>query len=250
MHILGLAISYCAVILEGLLILRGAKGGLFRLFPLFYSYIIYACCGTLAMYVIYWQYARGYPSAFWIYYLVSVLVEFTVVVEISDQLFRPFPAIRHLGRAITIIISVALGMIYMLPVALSPPRRDTALLGLVLRASVIKAIILVALLIAARHYRLKLGKNVAGLILGFSVYLGVNIANLAAAKVFGPALYGGMLWIMAPLAYTMCLAVWTIALWKLAPATNVGTLPVGARAEAVELELNRYNHELSRFLHK
>ena len=54
MHILGMAISFCAFLLEGLLILRGAGSRLFRLFPLFYSYIIYVFCGILGMYLIYW----------------------------------------------------------------------------------------------------------------------------------------------------------------------------------------------------
>ncbi len=53
------------------------------------------------MYLIYWLYPQVYPSAYWIYYLVSILVEFTVLVEISDQIFQPFPAIRNLGRALT-----------------------------------------------------------------------------------------------------------------------------------------------------
>ena len=118
MHILGMGISFCALLLDGLLILRGVRGRLFKLFPLFYSYIIYAFCGTLAMYVIYWQYPLVYPSAFWIYYLVSILVEFTVLVEISDHIFLSFRAIRNLGRALTIVISVGLGLLYMLPAVL------------------------------------------------------------------------------------------------------------------------------------
>ena len=55
---------------------------------------------VLGMYLIYWLDPQVYPSAYWIYYLVSILVEFTVLVEISDQIFRPFPAIRNLGRAV------------------------------------------------------------------------------------------------------------------------------------------------------
>ena len=122
MHILGIAIGFCVFVLEGLLILRGAGSRAFRLFPLFYSYIIYCFCGFPGMYLIYWFEPQAYPSAYWIYYLVSILVEFTVLVEISDHIFQPFLAIRNLGRALTILISAGLGLIYILPTILwSPP---------------------------------------------------------------------------------------------------------------------------------
>ena len=176
MHILGMVISFCAFLLEGLLILRGAVSGLFRLFPLFYSYIIYDFCGFVGMYLIYWRDPQVYPSAYWIYYLVSILVEFTVLVEISDQIFRPFPAIRNLGRALTIVISIALGLVYILPAILGSTHRRPALFDFALRASVTKAIILVVLFYVARHYGSELGRNVAGLMFGFSIYLAMNIA--------------------------------------------------------------------------
>ena len=71
MHIWEWQSAYCAFILDGLLILRGAQEQMFRLFPLFYSYIIYVFCGSLGMYLIYWLTPQAYPSAYWIYFLVS-----------------------------------------------------------------------------------------------------------------------------------------------------------------------------------
>ena len=78
-----------------------------------------------------------------------------------------------------------------------------ALLDFALRASVTKAIILVVLFYVARHYGSQLGKNVGGLMLGFSIYVAINIAMMASAKVFGPALYAKSfgLWNPLPLCY-------------------------------------------------
>ena len=39
----------------------------------------------------------------------------------------------------------------------------------------------------------------AGLMLGFSIYLAMNIANLAARKALGQRCYGKIFWIMVPL---------------------------------------------------
>lgn len=252
MHTLGMVISFCGFPLLGLLILRGARSKVFRLFPLFYSYVIFTFCGTLGMYLTYWLAPQGYPSAYWIYYLVTILAEFMVLVEISDQIFQSFPAIRHLGRALTILISASFGIAYILPTVVWSVDRSLALLSFALRASITKAIILAVLFYVARHYGSPLGKNVAGLMLGFSIYLAMHIAILASAEAFGSALFAQVFWIMLPLAFVLCELVWTISLWDLAPVPNLRAIsPVAGRgSEAVALELTRINGELSKFLHK
>jgi len=220
-------------------------------FPLFYSYIGYGLCGSIVMYLIYWFRHGSYPYAFWLYFLLSIVVEFAVLVEISDHLFEPFPAIRQLGRALTISISFGLGVVYILPTILYSSGRHNALLGFALRASLTKAAIIGALLLAARHYGLRLEKNVAGLILGFSIYLGVNIVNFSAEQIFSH-LYARILWVMSPIAYTLCLTVWLIALWDFVPVPGTSTMsPVSRRdSEAVPFELARFNNELSKLLNK
>lgn len=252
MHNLGMAISYGACLLEGLLILRGAGIRVFRVFPLFYSYIIYIFCSSLGMYLIYWLRPQLYPSAFWICYLVNIVVEFTVLAEISDQVFRPFPAIRNLGRASTVLIAAGFGLLYILPSLRWSGDRSLALLDFTLRASLTKAIILVVLFYVARRYGSPLGRNVAGLMLGFSIYVAINVAIMAGAQVFGEVLFARVLWVMPPLASVLCLLVWTISLWELVPVQSLrAVLPATGRdSEAVALELNRFNSELSRFLHK
>jgi hypothetical protein len=252
MHILGIVISFCVFLLGGLLILRGVVSGLIRLFPLFYSYIIYCFCGFIGMYLIYWLDREVYPSAYWIYYLVSILVEFTILVEISDQVFRPFPAIRNLGRVITIVITVALGLVYILPAILESTHRRPALLSFALRASVTKAIILAILFYMARHYGSQLGRNLGGIMLGFSILVAINIAIMASAKAFNSVLIAPIFWFMLPLASVLCVLVWTIYLWELAPMPSMSAISptAGRDSEAVALELTRFNSELSKILHK
>src|ERR1700753_3336225 len=103
-----LTISFLSLVLISLLVVRGYSNGLFRAFSLFYSYIVFNLIATCCLYIVYQRDPHLYPSAYWIYYLFSILVEFTVLIEFSDQIFRPYPAIRSLGRALTIVISAAL----------------------------------------------------------------------------------------------------------------------------------------------
>jgi hypothetical protein len=204
------------------------------------------------MYLIRWFDPRVFPTAYWICYLVSILAEFMVLVEISDHIFQSFPAIRNLGRAITVVMSTGLGLFYMLPVVLWAHHSRPALLGFALRASVTKAIILAVLFYAARYYGSVLGRNVGGLMLGFSIYLAVNIATMAAAMAFGPRLFGPVMWSVGPLAFVLCASVWTISLWELDPMPRMHTVSAapGRDSEDVAVELIRFNGELSKLLHK
>ncbi|MBZ5671160.1 MAG: hypothetical protein LAO04_15705 [Acidobacteriia bacterium] len=225
---------------------------LLSLFPVFYSYIIYVLCGTVTLTVIYVIRPRWYATGFWFHELVCVLVEFAVLVEIADHMFQPFPAIRHLGRALTLLISFTFALVYILPAILQRHEPGATLLDFALRASVTKAVILAGLVFTAHRFGLRLGRNVAGLMLGFSIYLGVNVANFAAAQNFGQALYIRILWVMSPIAFTLCLLVWTIALWELAPMPRTDSVrpAPGGNSQALTLELARFNGALSRFLRR
>jgi len=202
------------------------------------------------MYLVYGFDRPAYRSAYWFYYLISMLVEFSVLVEISDHIFQRFLAIRKLGRVITVGISAAFAIAYVLPAVLWSHGRRAALLDLALRTFVTKLVVLAALFLVAHHYRSALGKNVGGLMLGFSLYLGVDITNLAADKAFDPAIYTNIFWIMTPVSYTLCLLVWTVSLWRYAPMPTGSTVAAGFNGapEVVALELTRLNSDLSKFL--
>jgi hypothetical protein len=249
---LGMVIGICGILLAGIALFRAISSKSLKQFPLFFSYVTYVFCGSILLYGVHWLDPLAYPPLYWLYFLVSILVEFSVLVEISDHIFKNLPALRHLGRAITIVISAVLALFYILPVILWSLDRPPALLGFALRASVTKVIVLAVLFLVARHYRLELGKNVAGLMLGFSIYLGVNVANLAASVAYGFTLYNKVLWIMSPMAFTLCLLVWTIALWNLVPEPNGSIVsPVGGRdSKVMALELARFNNVLSKLIEK
>jgi len=250
MGIAGWSLTPIGLVLLSLLVWRAGAARLLSLFPVFYFYIIYVLCGTVALTAIYLVRPRWYATGFWFHQLVCVLVEFGVLVEIADHMFRPFPAIRQFGRALVILISFTFALVYILPTILESHEPGSGLLDVAVRASVTKAVILAVLVFAAHRFSLKLGKNVAGLMMGFSVYLGVDIANYAAAESFGRALYANVLWIMKPTAYTLCLLVWTVALWELAPmpATDSVQPAGGGNSKALTLELARFNSALSRLL--
>lgn len=252
MRDLGIVLGFCVFVLEGSLILRGRGRKTLRLFPFFYSYLIFCFLWIVGMYAIHWLKPQAYPYAYWICYLVSILVEFMVLVEISDQIFRPFPVIRNLGRALTALISLGFGSFYILPTIFASTGRSHAISGFVLRTFVTKAIILAVLFYVSKQYGCELGRNVGGIMLGFSIYVAVNVAMMGSIEAFGSALFARVIWFIEPLAFMLCLLVWTISLWEPAPIPNAQPIsrPFESSSRSIDMDLIRLNTELSKILHK
>ncbi len=204
------------------------------------------------MYFIHWRYPQMYSSAFWPWYLVSILAEFAILLEISDHIFQSFPLIRKLGRALTVLISAGLGLFYMLPTILASTGRSRAISSFLLRSFVTKAIILAVLFYTAHLYDTALGRNLGGLMLGFCIYVAVNVAMMGSAQAFGSALFARIIWFLEPLAFALCEVVWLISLWNLSPTLSVQKVAAGTDwdSQAVSLGLTRFNSELSKILHK
>jgi hypothetical protein len=251
MHSLGIVVGFINLVLLAVLLWQTGRSGRMAHLPFLYTYLMYVLLGTALGFVVYWVWPTEHASFYWLYFVLSILVEFVVLLEISDHIFQPFPAIRNLGRFLTILLSAALGLTYILPEIVSSSGMRPALFDFALRASLTKAVVLLALFFASRHFKLKLGKNVAGLMLGFSIYIGVNIANFACVEKFGDV-YASVLWFMSPMAYTLCLLVWTGALWEFAPIPRKASLApaTGEGSEDLAFELARFNNALSRFLNK
>jgi hypothetical protein len=252
MNLYSLAIGITGSVLQIVLLWRGWRCGLFSRFPLFYSYIAYLFFGSTMAFLISQTYPAYYPTFYWRFFLVLVLVEFGVLVEISDHMFNPYPAIRRLGR---FLAGCVCGIFSFYIVSALMQRRSLSVttFDLFKRVSITKAVIIIVLLTMARYYRLPVGKNVAGLMLGFSVYLGINIANFALAETFGRAVYSGLFAVVTPLSFTVCLLMWTIKVWRYEPVLpEAGRLTGVAHkvSEPVIYQIDRLNQTLTRVLRR
>jgi len=239
--------------LEALLVVRAARGRFVSRFPLFYSYIGFVFLWSVTGVGVLLIFPDGYATFYWFYYLMVVLAEFAVLVEISDHLFRSYSAIRLLGRTLAIGIPAVLVIAYVLPALLQASKLDVALLEFGRRISVTKAVVAIVLLFVARHYRVPLGRNISGMLLGFAFYLAISIADFSAAREFGKSLYADVTRVLFPLSYTVCLLVWNVALWRYEPV-----LPINRKifakdegsTESLSYQLGRFNTALTRLFRR
>ena len=239
--------------LEAGLILRGRSQGLLSRFPLFYSYVAYAFVSAVAATLTLGLWPQSYPHVYWFNMLVMVLVEFAVLLELTEKVFNPFPIVRRMGWLIVAGICLSFLAFSIIPSILEHRPSNQRFLDLMKFSSLAKGIAIVALLGFARLYRLALGRPVAGILVGFAIYFCVSIANYAAAGEFGRSLYEEVLWRLRPLTYTLTLLIWTVSLWRYEvpvrpPRPDDGA--AGVLSVPLREQLRRFNASLARVLRR
>lgn len=250
MEVISIALAFAALALEATLLWRGKRQSLLGRFPLFFSYIAYTFVWSSGTLVLYWVWPQAYSAVFWYFFLLKLVVEFAVVVEISDQMFRPYPAIALLGRLVSLALATTLFVVYILPALLQSRAGGLTLLDLIKRTSLAKMLIIVALLAAARFYGLALSRAVAGLMLGLTFHLALNVANFALAEIYGREIYGRVFTVLGPLSYVMAMAIWTQALWNYQPERFAAPARPEAVIENLDSHLGRYDSALARLFRR
>jgi hypothetical protein len=248
-----LVILVASILLEATLMLRAKQGKFLSCFPLFYSYVAYLFLGSTFGLLIYRLRPEHYVSVFWFHFTVILVAEFAVVMEISDHLFAPYAAVRQLGRFLTITVCGVFFIFCIFPPLLESLPSDVAISELVKRSCLTKGVIIIVLLAAARYSRLRVGRNVAGIMLGFAIYLGTNVANFALLEKYGAELYGRTFGVVGPLSFTLGALVWTITMWRYEPALAEARKPLEASgdfSQPLSYQLWRFNAALTRFLRK
>jgi len=252
MGVFSLTIAVLSFALELHLLVRARHEQTVGRFPLFYSYIAFTLLWSVPSVIIYYATPRYYASWFWFCFLVTLLAEFAVLQEASDHIFDPFPSIRRLGRLITVSVGSAFLLLYILPALMRRGSSITAIFDLTKRTSVTKAIMIVVLLAAARLYRLPLGRNVAGLLLGFAAFQAINVANVSLVTRFVWS-YAEIFAVVGPLSYVLALTIWNVALWRYEPVVPApGELRgrVKGTAGTSGEQIARYDTELMRLFRR
>lgn len=247
------ALAIFAMALEATLLMRARQGRFLSQFPLFYSYLTYVLGWSLITSLLYFLMPQQYPTVFWFCFMVMLVAEFAVLLEGSDHIFKPYHPIRRLGRLLTLCICLTFLFVFIIPSLMQHQSSSVAMLDLVKLTSLTKAVLIVIMLGAARLYRLPLGKNVSGMMLGFATYLAINIANIALDARYGGVGYAEIFAIVGPVSFVLALAIWNVALWRYDPALSRGReLERSAEnlSESLTNRLGKYDSELTRFFRR
>lgn len=248
MLLLTQALWVSSFLLELALLWRARTAHLLARYPFLFSYIAYTFLGSYTTFLVFWLRPSVYPTAFWLFYFTRLLAEFAVIAAISDRIFEHYPVIRRLGRFAVAAITVAFAVLLGLPALIHPLSSDLAILKFSVWASLAKAVTVAVVIVIAHYYRLPFGRNTAGVMTGFVLYLSVYGTSFAVGQAFGKELSAWVFRFVGPTGWVVCLIVWMVTLWRPEPAKEKDRALHTQPDWVLSHEIDRLNGALSKRL--
>ncbi|HXN51896.1 MAG TPA: hypothetical protein VN943_08170 [Candidatus Acidoferrum sp.] len=210
-------IWWSGIALEAVILLRGKNTGLLKKYPLFYFYI--GCVlATEIIGVLIYQFAYDlYEPLYWSTELATIVASYAVIIEIFRCSTRHKPGLRRLAQNLFLIV-------FGLTVAYAASdfvqggfgSLSAAILELGRDLRYVEGGVLLVMLWLFVRYRIPLGRNLVGLIIGYSFWVGFNVVNLAfwflPGNEFSILLRG-----LLPATYVVTLIIWCVTLWSAHP---------------------------------
>jgi hypothetical protein len=206
--------------LEVLLLWRGLRQRLFSRFPVFYFYLSFV---TLNEFVRMWVYRwrpHTYFEVYWITQYVGLALGCGMLFEIYRVALRSFPGAAKMTRYLLLVVFIAI-----LTRTLTLPSGDLiawlASSSLVLERDlrIVQALAIFALVSLFLWYAIPFGKNLKGILIGYSLFVGMSILQYAMWRYSWDRIRP--FWVYAETAsYLLVLGVWAQAMWTAQTISN------------------------------
>jgi hypothetical protein len=219
------AIWWAAMCLEGVLFFRGLRERLLLKYPVFYLYIAFVLLEDLLRFYIYRWHPAIYPQTYWITDFFGLVIGSGVVFEIYRSGLAAYPGTARMARNLLLLVftlAFAKVLVSASNGSLWWPAETTAELERNLR--IVQASALIALVALFLVYAIPFGRNLKGILSGYSLYVAISIVQLTLIPYFGNGIQ--RLWsYVYPASYLFALCIWTRALWsyEMSPETKPRT---------------------------
>lgn len=208
------------IALELAIIGRALWTRLYLRFPIFYTYITYVFATSVGLWILY-SHPDLYRKFYWRLEGVSILLGYGVLVEIMHRSLEGYPGADRIAQLVAfgmfLLIFGGLALSLLLdknPLAIVEWKQHA---GDALQRDLrfVQAVYLAITLVVSLYFRIELGRNLRGLILGFGVYIGVSILSPEFRYFLGER-FEPIFAELQPVAYLFTLGVWLVALWEYA----------------------------------
>lgn len=221
--------------LKSLLLVHLLRLRLVTPYSYFFAYLAITWGAAITRWIGYHYWNLSYSWVYWITELLTTLCGFLVVIEIFRHTFKPFPAIRRVVGWFSLLLILTFLSLYVGLTLLGSIRHGwyELFFQLVRWVQFLQAGLLAALIAAAFYYALPLGRNVAGMAMGFGLF-----ASLAVISFVSQALgYVDLAQLSDLYAITslLALSIWVYALRAYAPN------PLAPRRVQLEQDFARLN---------
>jgi hypothetical protein len=201
------------IVLEGFLLVRCARGKLYREYPGFCSYIAVVFLSSVLRYSVR-QNPSTYALVYWYSQVASLVAGYVVILEIYKRALKDYPGAARMAQTLLMAIFV---LVVIKAIFLSVGSTGWSIVRtyeeLEHDLRIVQATVLIAILGLLAYYRIPLGRNLKGILLGFGIFVGVSVTILTLRFGFGdnlPLVYP----YLPPFTYFAVLVIWCGALWS------------------------------------
>lgn len=217
------ALWLTAVVLESLLLLRAFQGNFLRRYRLFYLYLGYVLVCDVSLMLVYYLRPRLYGYAYWSSEFLSVLLGCGVVWEVYKVALSRYPGAARMARNVLPFLFIVATSRIVVKAWNSPnwiPGRTTLETELYLR--IVQIVLLTGMVALIAYYAIPLGRDLKGIIYGFSVLVGTSVIHLSLRGHLGDRFQ--IIWqYTQSMSYLLVLLVWCATLWSSATAPEPET---------------------------
>lgn len=210
-------LSWSGPALELLILLRAARSRFIRKYPFFYSYIFCVLIIDCVSNPVHGFDHSHYTVWYWATQFLTLIVGYGIILEISNHALEAYPGAERCSRYLVIaLFAIIFGYVAVQGLLSThwSPAATNAELERDLR--MVQALLLVSILFVVSYFRIALGKNLKGIILGYGLFLGTSVIILAIQSYAGKSFQA--IWnISQPFFYLASLVFWTVALWSYQP---------------------------------
>lgn len=205
-----------ALALESVLLLRAILGNFLKQYRFFYLYLGCVLIRDASLMPIYYLWPRFYPYAYWYSQFFHVAIGCAVVWEAYRLALSRYPGAARMARnVLSFIFIFSISRIFV-KVWNSPkwiPGRTSLEAERDLR--IVQIALLVGLVVLFAYYAIPLGRNLKGIIYGFSAFVGTSVVHLTLRDYLGDSFQH--LWqYIQPIVYILVLIIWCTTLWSYA----------------------------------
>jgi hypothetical protein len=211
-----LVLFWIGNILQFAILWRGVRTSTLRKYSYFYAYVL-SVLSSFALTIIYLINRPSYNRWYWPIQFVTLFFGCGVVIEIFRHVLSPYPGAEKLAKAAAF---TAFGAVFCLAIIFAVlhlnPTSSAAAIELERNVRAVQAVLLFAILAVILSYRVPIGRNILGMIVGYGIYIAVSLISRSIEAFAGGWLR--LVWLyVQPLSFEASLAIWLMALWSYHP---------------------------------
>lgn len=202
--------------LEAAILWRGFDARSIKKYPYFYCYIA-STLSSFVLPIVYLAHRSSYNLWYWPIQFATLVFGCGIIVEIFRHVLAPYPGAERFAKAVAFAAFGSLFVLAILYVVMHvEPASSAAAVALERNVRALQAIFLFAVLAIIFAYRIPIGRNILGMIVGYGAYVAISLISRAVEAYASEWLRTVWLYVQ-PFSFLAALAVWMVALWSYHP---------------------------------